>query len=219
MKSKKENYNLSELREEYYYEGLDETKIKRDPFELFNNWFNEAVDKKVFEPNAMTLATVDEKGKPSARIVLLKDVSKKGFVFFTNYESRKGKDLKINPNAAILFWWNILARQIRIEGKVEMLSSSESDAYFKSRPRGSQIGAAVSDQSSIIPGYSYLIDKFEKVSEKYKDAEIPKPQNWGGCRLIPEQFEFWQGRENRLHDRILFRRTSDSGWTIERLAP
>ncbi|MDX1699434.1 MAG: pyridoxamine 5'-phosphate oxidase [Melioribacteraceae bacterium] len=212
-------YKLSELRINYDFEGLDESKIEKDPFLLFEYWFKESVDKKVFEPNGMTLATVDADGKPSARIVLLKDISKGGFVFYTHYTSRKGKQLQNNNNAAAVFWWNILARQVRIEGFVEKLSAEESDSYFNSRPRGSRLGAVASNQSKTIPDYPYLIEKFNEAAEKYNDEDIPRPENWGGYRLIPESIEFWQGRENRLHDRILFTKQANSQWKIERLAP
>ena len=212
-------YKLSELREEYIFEGLNESDIEKDPFKLFDIWFREALDKKVFEPNAMTLATADKSGRPSARIVLLKDFSKDGFVFYTNYKSRKGKELEANPYAALLFWWNILGRQVRIEGKMEMVSSSESDNYFASRPRGSQLGAFISDQSSAVPDFSYLYEKYEKAKAEFKNEIIPRPQNWGGYRLKPQSFEFWQGRENRLHDRLLFKKSHEPGWSIERLSP
>ena len=219
MKNEEKKYNLSELREEYVFEGLDENTIEKDPFKLFDIWFKDAVDKNVHEPNAMTIATADKDGKPSARMVLLKDVSKNGFVFYTNYESRKGKEIASNPNAAILFWWDILARQIRIEGKIEKISEDESEEYFNSRPVGSKIGAIVSDQSRTIPSYKKLEEKYNLLSNEYKDGNIPKPGNWGGYRVTPDQMEFWQGRQNRLHDRILFRKSSKSNWTIERLSP
>jgi pyridoxamine 5'-phosphate oxidase len=212
-------YKLADLRINYDFEGLYEKKIEKDPFKLFDKWFKESVDKKVFEPNGMTLATVDANGKPSARIVLLKDISKGGFVFFTHYTSRKGKELQKNNNAAAVFWWNILARQVRIEGSVEKLTDQESDSYFNSRPRGSRLGALASNQSNTIPDYTYLVEKFNQAAAKYQDSNIPRPENWGGYRLIPERIEFWQGRENRLHDRLLFTKGKSGDWKIERLAP
>ena len=213
------NNNLSDFREEYKFEGLNELIIEKDPFILFDVWMKEAIKNKINEPNAMTLATVDKSGKPSARIVLLKGISKKGFVFYTNYKSRKGSELADNPNAALVFWWNILARQVRVEGVIEKVVPEESDAYFKSRPRGSQLGAVVSDQSRSIPSYEYLLKKYKMISEKYADSEIPRPENWGGFRLVPQRIEFWQGRENRLHDRILFKKNKGDDWIIERLSP
>ena len=212
-------YKLADLRINYDFEGLNEKKIDKDPFKLFDKWFKESVDKKVFEPNGMTLATVDANGKPSARIVLLKDISKGGFVFFTHYTSRKGKELQKNNNAAAVFWWNILARQVRLEGSVEKLSDQESDLYFNSRPRGSRLGALASNQSNTIPDYAYLIEKFNQAADKYQDSDIPRPENWGGYRLVPNRIEFWQGKENRLHDRILFTKVENGEWKIERLAP
>lgn len=213
------NHKLSDLRINYVFEGLDEKNINKDPFRLFEKWFKESLNKKVFEPNGMTLATVDADGKPSARIVLLKDISKGGFVFYTHYKSRKGKQLQNNNHAAAVFWWNILARQVRIEGTVEKLSPQESDSYFNSRPRGNRLGALISNQSNIIPDYSYLVKKFNEAAEKYQKNDIPRPGNWGGYRLIPERIEFWQGRENRLHDRLLFTKQENNEWKITRLAP
>jgi pyridoxamine 5'-phosphate oxidase len=212
-------YKLEDLRINYDFEGLDEKKIEGDPFRLFEKWFNESVDKKVFEPNGMTLATVDAFGKPSARIILLKNISKGGFVFYTHYTSRKGRELQNNNNAAAVFWWNILARQVRIEGNVEKLTPQESDSYFNSRPRGSRLGAIASNQSSTLPDYAHLIKKFDEAEEKYQDNDIPRPENWGGYRLLPVRIEFWQGRENRLHDRLLFTKQENGEWKIERLAP
>lgn len=212
-------YKLSDLRINYDFEGLDEKKIEKDPFKLFDKWFKESIDKKVFEPNGMTLATADANGKPSARIVLLKDISKGGFVFFTHYTSRKGKELQSNNNVAAVFWWNILARQVRIEGSVEKLTSQESDLYFNSRPRGSRLGAVASNQSNTIPDYTYLVEKFNQAAEKFHESDIPRPENWGGYRLVPVSIEFWQGKENRLHDRLLFTKQENGDWKIERLAP
>ncbi|MCW8850822.1 MAG: pyridoxamine 5'-phosphate oxidase, partial [Melioribacteraceae bacterium] len=196
--------NAADLRENYITEGLDESTIQKNPITLFEIWFKHAIEKKVLEPNAMTLATANRGGIPSARVVLLKDYSEKGFVFFTNYKSMKGEQLEQNPNAALVFWWGTLARQIRIEGVVEKVTAEESDTYFNLRPHGSQLGAVVSNQSKTIPNYSFLEAEFEKVSEKFKDKKIDRPYYWGGYRVLPIMIEFWQGRENRLHDRLRF---------------
>jgi pyridoxamine 5'-phosphate oxidase len=212
-------FKAADLRENYIKEGLNENIIEKNPLKLFEIWFNYAIEKKVLEPNAMTLATADKEGKPSARIVLLKDYSEKGFVFFTNYSSIKGNQLKENPNAALVFWWGTLARQIRIEGTVKKILKADSDAYFNSRPRGNQIGAVVSNQSKTIPNYTVLETEFNIISDKYKSKKIGRPNYWGGYRVIPYIIEFWQGRENRLHDRLRFTKTDLKKWKIERLAP
>ncbi len=210
---------VADMRESYYTDGLNENTIERNPIKLFEIWFNYAIEKKVLEPNAMTLATADKNGKPSARIVLLKDYSEEGFVFFTNYNSIKGIQLEKNPTAALVFWWGNLARQIRIEGSVEKTSTKESDEYFNSRPRGNQLGAIVSDQSQPVQSYSYLESEFEKISRKYKEKKVVRPNYWGGYRVIPDMIEFWQGRENRLHDRLRFTKTDINQWRLERLSP
>lgn len=210
---------VADMRESYYTDGLNENTIERNPIKLFEIWFNYAIEKKVLEPNAMTLATADKNGKPSARIVLLKDYSEEGFVFFTNYNSIKGIQLEKNPNAALVFWWGTLAKQIRIEGSVEKTSTKESDEYFNSRPRGNQLGAIVSDQSRPVQSYSYLESEFEKISRKYKEKKVVRPNYWGGYRVIPDMIEFWQGRENRLHDRLRFTKTDINQWRLERLSP
>lgn len=210
---------VADMRESYYTDGLNENTIERNPIKLFEIWFNYAIEKKVLEPNAMTLATADKNGKPSARIVLLKDYSEEGFVFFTNYNSIKGIQLEKNPTAALVFWWGNLARQIRIEGSVEKTSTKESDGYFNSRPRGNQLGAIVSDQSQPVQSYSYLESEFEKISRKYKEKKVVRPNYWGGYRVIPDMIEFWQGRENRLHDRLRFTKTDINQWRLERLSP
>lgn len=210
---------VADMRESYYTDGLNENTIERNPIKLFEIWFNYAIEKKVLEPNAMTLATADKNGKPSARIVLLKDYSEEGFVFFTNYNSIKGIQLEKNPNAALVFWWGTLAKQIRIEGSVEKTSTKESDEYFNSRPRGNQLGAIVSDQSRPVQSYSYLESEFEKISRKYKEKKVVRPNYWGGYRVIPDMMEFWQGRENRLHDRLRFTKTDINQWRLERLSP
>jgi pyridoxamine 5'-phosphate oxidase len=210
---------VADMRESYYTDGLNENTIERNPIKLFEIWFNYAIEKKVLEPNAMTLATADKNGKSSARIVLLKDYSEEGFVFFTNYNSIKGNQLEKNPTAALVFWWGNLARQIRIEGSVEKTSTKESDEYFNSRPRGNQLGAIVSDQSRPVQSYSYLESEFEKISRKYKEKKVVRPNYWGGYRVIPDMIEFWQGRENRLHDRLRFTKTDINQWRLERLSP
>ena len=212
-------FKAADLRENYIKEGLNENIIEKNPLTLFEIWFNYAIENKVLEPNAMTLATADKNGKPSARIVLLKDYSEKGFVFFTNYKSIKGNQLEENPNAALVFWWGTLARQIRIEGTVKKISKADSDAYFNSRPRGSQIGAIVSNQSKMIPSYSYLENQFDALSEKYKNKRVKRPEYWGGYQVKPNIIEFWQGRENRLHDRLRFVKTDSDNWKLERLSP
>lgn len=215
----KKKIKVADLRESYKKKGLYEKSIEKNPFGLFDQWFNFAIKESVLEPNAMTLATADENGFPSARIVLLKDYNEKGFVFFTNYNSKKGTHLSKNPNAALVFWWGKLARQIRVEGKVEKISEEESKEYFHSRPIGSQIGAIISNQSKVIPNYNFLEEKFEEAKVQLKDTNIEKPEYWGGYRIVPRMLEFWQGSENRLHHRLRFSKTNDNDWRIERLAP
>lgn len=219
MPDEKKIFKTGDLREFYEGKPLNESTIEKNPIKLFEEWFNEAVRQNILEPNAMTLATADSEGKPSARIVLLKDFDEKGFTFFTNYDSRKGKHIAENNFAALVFWWDKIARQIRIEGMVKKISEDESDEYFNSRPRGSQLGAFVSKQSEIIPDYASLEKEFDRVSKKYKDQKIPRPKNWGGYRVNPTMFEFWQGRENRLHDRLLFTKSNTDKWILERLSP
>jgi pyridoxamine 5'-phosphate oxidase len=185
---------------------------------MFSTWFAEAKDAGLYEPNAMTLATADAAGRPTARIVLLKGLDARGFCFFTNYASRKGQELAANPQAALLFWWGLLERQIRIEGRVEKLSAAESDAYFQSRPRGAQLGAWASPQSQVIPDRQILEDRLAQLEAEYAHAEPPRPPHWGGYRLVPDALEFWQGGVHRLHDRLLYTRQA-GGWTLARLAP
>ncbi|MES2765418.1 MAG: pyridoxamine 5'-phosphate oxidase [Bacteroidota bacterium] len=207
-----------QFRREYSQRGLDVTDVLKDPVAQFKQWFDEAVTSGVPEPNVMTIASASRDGKPSARIVLLKGVTEEGFVFFTNYESRKGEELIENPQAALLFFWGELERQVRIEGRVEKVLKRESDAYFKSRPLESQLGAWASPQSRVLKDRSELEEKFENVKERFKNDEISLPELWGGFCVIPEVMEFWQGRPNRLHDRIVFKKNRSS-WDIERLAP
>lgn len=211
--------DISALRRNYTRESLSETGVKPDPFQQFDHWFREALNSELPEPNAMTLATAGRDGRPGARTVLLKGFDHQGFVFYTNFESRKGQEIDENPNVALLFTWLELERQIRIEGTAARVSEAEAEAYFQSRPKGSQIGAWASPQSQVIPGREALEQKMEELNETFKhDENLPLPPFWGGYRVHPDHFEFWQGRENRLHDRIRYTRT-DTGWKIERLAP
>ena len=197
---------------------LNETSVDKNPFIQFSKWYESILNSKLNEPTAMMLSTADANGNPSARIVLLKEIDDSGFVFYTNYGSRKGKDLKGNPKAALTFFWDELRRQIRIEGSIEKIRRETSKEYFSSRPRESQIGAWVSAQSSVIPNREILENKFDELDEKFGNEEIPLPDFWGGYRLIPSYFEFWQGRENRLHDRICYKKENDE-WKIFRIAP
>ena len=219
MSTESASSELAALRRNYTRESLSETGVKADPFQQFEHWFREALDSQLPEPNAMTVASATRDGRPSARTMLLKGFDHQGFVFYTNYESRKGGELDENPRAALLFTWLELERQVRIEGTVERVSEEESQAYFQSRPRGSQIGAWASPQSRVVPGREVLETKVEELAETFKhDETLPRPPYWGGYRVIPAAIEFWQGRENRLHDRIRYTHTG-SGWKIERLAP
>ncbi|CAB3761142.1 pyridoxamine 5'-phosphate oxidase [Burkholderia puraquae] len=211
---------LADLRINYSRASLDEADVAPDPFAQFDRWFKEALAARLPEPNTMTLATVGDDGRPSARIVLIKGVDERGFVFFTNYESRKGRDLAAHPQAALLFYWIELERQVRIEGRIEKTSAEESDRYFASRPLGSRIGAWASEQSAVIDSRATLEAQEKTVSERYGDNP-PRPPHWGGYRLVPDSIEFWQGRPSRLHDRLLYTRDADtsSGWSISRLSP
>jgi pyridoxamine 5'-phosphate oxidase len=210
--------NISRLRREYTRAGLDESNIHPDPVEQFRLWFDEAANSGLHEPNAMTLATATPDGHPSARTGLLKDFDGRGFSFYTDYDSRKGKELEDNPRAALLFYWGEFERQVRVEGRVSPLSKEESEAYFASRPRGSQLSALASCQSQTVEGREALEERVRELEKRYAGREIPRPANWGGYRLFPETVEFWQGRENRLHDRLLYLRQIES-WRIERLQP
>jgi pyridoxamine 5'-phosphate oxidase len=209
--------DLSALRTDYALKTLDERDVDRDPLKQFGVWMVEAIHAQVPEPTAMSLATVSAKGRSSARIVLLKGLDPRGFVFFTNYDSRKGKDLAVNPVAALAFLWKELERQVRIEGSVEKVSANESEAYYATRPLGSRIGAWASPQSEAIENRAWLEKRWEELGKQYGDNP-PLPPNWGGYRVIPDYLEFWQGRRSRLHDRIAFTR-STGGWKIARLAP
>lgn len=200
-------------------EGLDENRIERDPIKQFQLWFDDAITAKLPMPDAMSLATVTPDGRPTARMVLLKQVDAEGFVFFTNYLSSKARQLEINPYAALVFYWPQLERQVRVEGKTAKTSAEESAAYFKTRPRESQIGAWASPQSSVIPGRDALEQRAQELEEYYRDRDIECPGHWGGYRLRPDKIEFWKGRLGRLHDRILYELTADGTWSIKRLAP
>jgi pyridoxamine 5'-phosphate oxidase len=206
-----------EMRVSYERAELVETEAGNDPIELFTRWFDDAVAADVVEPNAMTLATVDREGRPSARIVLMKRFGAFGFDFFTNLESRKGRELAANPHAALLFWWDVLHRQVRIEGSVTLVPSEEADAYYASRPLGSRIGAWASRQSEVVTGRTQL-DEQEAAAAARLGENPPRPSFWGGFRVYPDVMEFWQGRRNRLHDRLRFTR-SEEGWLRERLSP
>ena len=207
-------------RKEYEQAALDEAGIDRDPIRQFAAWYDAAVVAGVPEPEAMTLSTATPDGHPSARIVLLRGFDERGFCFFTNYASRKGRELAANPHAALTFHWADLERQVRIEGRVEQTTAAESDAYFRSRPSTSRIGAWSSPQSEVIADRAALEELFARFrAEHPDDAAIPRPSHWGGYRLVPERIEFWQGRPSRLHDRLRFRRDASRGWMFERLAP
>jgi pyridoxamine 5'-phosphate oxidase len=206
------------LRKEYQLESLLESTVDPDPYRQFQVWFDQAVAAELPEPNAMTLATATSDGIPSARIVLLKGVDPQGFVFFTNYTSQKGQELAANPRAAIVFLWIELERQVRIQGSIVKVPDAESDAYFRSRPLGSQLGAWVSEQSQVIADRESLEQRLAALQQQYADQTIPRPPHWGGYRLQPTNLEFWQGRRNRLHDRLCYR-LAQGEWVIERLAP
>ncbi len=210
--------NIADLRKNYTQAGLLETDIRANPFEQFQLWFEQAIAADLLEPNAMTLATVTAEGKPSARIVLLKGFDERGFVFYTNYHSQKGVELQTCPFAALVFLWHDLERQIRIEGKIELVSEAEATDYFHSRPVSSQLGAWASEQSTVITDRSVLETRLHQLEAEYLDQEIPKPPHWGGVRVVPVEIEFWQGRPSRLHDRLRYQLIDDT-WQIARLAP
>lgn len=210
--------SIADLRQNYTRQQLLETSVDPNPIKQFQLWFEQARSVDILEPNAMTLATASKEGVPSARIVLLKGVDDRGFTFYTNYESRKGQELAANPQAVLVFWWEPLERQVRIEGSVEKVSAQEAEEYFHSRPRGSQLGAWASPQSQVISNREMLETRLEDVTRTYQDQEILRPNHWGGYRLVPHTIEFWQGRPNRLHDRLCYR-FEQNHWIIERLAP
>jgi pyridoxamine 5'-phosphate oxidase len=209
--------NLADLRNEYSRETLDEASVDRDPMRQFEQWMQEAIKGEVPEPTAMTLATVDARGRPAARIVLLKGADAHGFVFYTNYQSRKGRELAVNPHAALTFMWKELERQVRIEGVAEKVSTEESHAYYATRPLGSRIGAWASPQSDVIESRAWLEKRLEEQGKQHGESP-PCPPHWGGYRVVPSYLEFWQGRRSRLHDRIAYTRVSGV-WKIARLAP
>lgn len=208
---------LADIRTDYKLASLNESDVAKSPFAQFDQWFNEATKAEVPEPNAMTLATCDAGGRPSARVVLIKDFDERGMVFFTNYKSRKGQDLATNNRAALLFFWPELERQIRIEGRVETVSAADSDAYYQSRPLLSRVGAWASPQSEILESRDALEARFAAFAAEHGENP-PRPAHWGGYRVVPGFFEFWQGRRSRLHDRICYR-LAQGAWKIERLAP
>jgi len=208
----------SQLRVDYKRAALSERDAASDPFELFTRWFDEAVAAAIPEPNAMTLATVDAAGRPAARIVLMKGIDTRGVVFHTNYDSRKGRDLAANLRAALLFFWVGLERQVRIDGTAERVSAEDSDAYFAARPRDSQISAWASPQSAPVADRAWLEARFAECEARFASGAVPRPPHWGGVRVVPDRFEFWQGRASRLHDRLVWSRQGDR-WTIGRLAP
>jgi pyridoxamine 5'-phosphate oxidase len=209
---------LAQMRQDYEARGLRKVDLLADPLEQFERWFDEAREIGLPEPNAMALATVDAAGQPAARTVLLKGIDRRGLTFFTNLESRKAQELAANPKAALLFWWQPQARQVRLEGEIETVAAAEADAYFASRPRGSQIGAWASAQSSVIADRRALEAAEREILTRFAGVEVPRPPFWGGYRLVPRRVEFWQGRRNRLHDRLRYTLHADR-WTIERLAP
>ena len=210
---------LAALRQDYAQRGLRRADLDPDPIVQFNAWLAEALARQILEPNAMTLATVDAAGQPWTRPVLLKICDPRGFAFFTNYDSAKGRHLAGNPRAALTFWWGAQERQVNITGTVEKTSVEESDAYFHSRPAGSQLGAWASAQSEVVAGRAQLEAQFRAALEEYGETEIPLPPHWGGYRLAPQTIEFWQGRRSRLHDRLRYTREPGGAWRIERLAP
>ncbi len=211
--------DIASLRQEYTQAGLREEDLAADPLEQFRKWFEQAREAGFLEPNALSLATVDATGRPSQRMVLLKAYDEKGFVFFTNYRSRKARHLEENASASILFPWVPLERQLMIEGECRKISTLQSLRYFSSRPRGSRLGAWVSDQSSVISSRKVLEMKLDEMKRKFGDGEIPLPDFWGGYRLEPRRFEFWQGRPSRLHDRFEYERSPSGDWQIRRLSP
>ena len=211
--------DIHALREDYKKGELRRKDLQDDPFKQFEIWFQQACNAELLEPNAMTIATVSEQGQPFMRTVLLKYFDRHGFVFFTNYESRKAQQIGVNPKVSLLFTWLPLQRQVHITGQAAKISTAESLAYFTSRPRGSQLGAWSSQQSTIISSRQLLLMQFEQIKNKFLDGEIPLPDFWGGYRIVPDSFEFWQGCTNRLHDRFLYTQQEEQAWEIQRLAP
>ena len=212
------NFKLQKLRRSYKLSELSKNSVDEDPFKQFNKWFKEVIDVEIVDASAMVLSSVDHAKLPSSRVVLLKELDNKGFIFFTNYLSKKADDFAENPAASLLFYWKELERQVRIDGIVEKTERKISEEYFQTRPHDSQIGTWVSKQSSVIPNRGFLDDKYDELEKKFGDDKIPLPEYWGGYRLIPNYFEFWQGRENRLHDRICYKEENNE-WHIFRIAP
>ena len=210
--------NLAELRREYALAALQEDAVHADPIRQFEAWFADAVAAQIPEPNAMTLATASRDGVPSGRIVLLKGIDAGGFVFYTDYRSRKAAELTENPLAALVFLWKEIERQVRVTGAVSRVTAAEAEAYYRSRPIGSRLGAWASQQSAVIAGRDELEARLRDVTARFADGDVPLPPHWGGFRIVPDEFEFWQGRPNRLHDRLRYERTSD-GWAVSRLSP
>ncbi|MEX0748224.1 MAG: pyridoxamine 5'-phosphate oxidase [Rhodothermales bacterium] len=211
--------DIAALRREYIDQSLDESEVDPDPIEQFGRWFQQVVEIDARDASAMTLATVDHSGQPSARIVLLKGYDSDGLVFFTNYGSDKARELEANPKVALVFWWTELDRQVRIKGTVKRTSNEESWSYFATRPRGSQISATVSPQSRVVPDRQTLVDLVRAAERECEGRDVTCPTAWGGYRLVPHEFEFWQGRPTRLHDRVRYRKNEQGRWIIERLAP
>ena len=211
--------SLADLRKDYSLAGLSEKDVARDPFRQFEKWFQEAEAAKLVEPNAAVLSTATKDGRPSSRMILLKGIDGRGFVFYTNYSSRKGMELESNPHVSFMFPWVALERQVIIEGSVTKVTREESEAYFHIRPRSSQLAAWASSQSTILSGREALEDAMKAVEKKFSGVDAPLPPHWGGFRIIPETVEFWQGRRSRLHDRLRYRREPNGSWVIERLSP
>jgi pyridoxamine 5'-phosphate oxidase len=211
--------SIANLHRNYPDKQLLEKTAPRDPFRLFHHWFQQALQAHLLDPNAMALSTVSPSGRPSARMVLLKGLDQKGFVFFTNYLSRKGKDLKAHPSVSLLFFWPELGRQVRVEGKAVRVPAKESDEYFKTRPLGSQLSAWASHQSAVIPNRDVLEKRMKELERQFRHKMIPRPPHWGGYRVLPSLIEFWSGRRNRLHDRLRYQKKNTGGWRLERLAP
>ena len=219
-RKKDEDQKVADIRRDYAREELSESAVKDDPIEQFINWFNQALSADLLDPNAMTLSTATEDGKPSSRIVLLKGVDEQGFRFYTNYSSQKGREIEENPHAALCFYWAPLERQVRVKGIVQKLSKEESREYFQQRPRLSQIGAWASKQSSKVASRQELEKNVRDIKQRFEDREVPLPDFWGGYILKPLRIEFWQGRKGRMHDRICYeRRDNEIGWEISRLSP
>lgn len=211
--------DIANLRKEYSQASLDIDSVDQNPLNQFRKWFDEAREAEVLEPNAFVLSTVDTEGQPFQRTVLMKALDDQGLVFYTNYKSRKARQIAENSRVSVLFPWYALERQVMITGRAEKVSTAESMAYFASRPFGSRLGAWVSQQSKVISSRSILEMKLAEMKQKFKDGKVPLPDFWGGYRIVADSFEFWQGRQNRLHDRLLFSNESEDGWQIERMAP